>query len=169
MKSVMLSIQPKWCDLIAAGEKTIEVRKTRPNLEVPFKVYIYCTQDKKVVFTNHNNWRGNGMVIGEFVCDTFVVDKTYGHNPLFRAAACMSQVEAASYCLNAMMYGWHISDLVIYDTPKELVEFWKAGKCPFANGSRCTYEFHCFRAGQIDRCGESLTRPPQSWCYVEEM
>ena len=43
-KAVMLSIRPKWCEKIASGEKTIEVRKTRPKLDTPFKVYIYCTQ-----------------------------------------------------------------------------------------------------------------------------
>ena len=43
MKSVMLSIRPKWCEMIASGEKTIEVRKTKPKLETPFKCYIYCT------------------------------------------------------------------------------------------------------------------------------
>lgn len=43
MQAVMLSVQPKWCELIANGKKTIEVRKRRPKLETPFKVYIYCT------------------------------------------------------------------------------------------------------------------------------
>lgn len=43
MKSVLISIRPKWCELIAKGEKTMEVRKTRPKLEEPFKVFIYCT------------------------------------------------------------------------------------------------------------------------------
>ena len=43
-KAVMISIRPKWCEKIASGEKTIEVRKTRPKLETPFKCYIYCTQ-----------------------------------------------------------------------------------------------------------------------------
>ncbi len=45
-KAVMLSIQPKWCELIASGKKTIEVRKTRPKLETPFKCYIYATNPK---------------------------------------------------------------------------------------------------------------------------
>lgn len=40
MKSVMLSIRPTWCEEIASGEKTIEVRKTKPKLETPFKCYI---------------------------------------------------------------------------------------------------------------------------------
>ena len=45
-KAVMLSIRPKWCEKIASGEKTIEVRKTKPKLETPFKCYIYCTLPK---------------------------------------------------------------------------------------------------------------------------
>lgn len=43
-KAILISIQPKWCEKIASGEKTIEVRKTMPKLETPFKVYIYCTK-----------------------------------------------------------------------------------------------------------------------------
>lgn len=92
MKSVMLSIRPKWCENIASGEKTIEVRKTKPKLETPFKCYIYCT----VEMAGHDAlWvldaptrekyslvavsaylenpeganKGNGKVIGEFTCD----------------------------------------------------------------------------------------------------
>lgn len=42
-KAVMLSIRPKWVEKIANGEKTIEVRKTKPKLDTPFKCYIYCT------------------------------------------------------------------------------------------------------------------------------
>ena len=56
MKSVLISIQPKWCDLIVRGEKTLEVRKTRPKLETPFKVYIYCTKA-------HNGWFWNGNAV----------------------------------------------------------------------------------------------------------
>ena len=150
MKSVLISIQPKWCELIANGKKTIEVRKTKPKLKPPFKCYIYCTKDKNNHFWtgkrysyaddhSHNAFDkdGNSKIIGEFVCDTFVIDKTFGHDPLFNGAACMSEVEAAAYSCQSPIYGWHISNLVIYDKPKELSEF-------------------------------GLKRPPQSWCYVEE-
>lgn len=47
-KAVMLSIHPKWCEKIVNGNKTIEVRKTRPKLDTPFKCYIYCTSGKTV-------------------------------------------------------------------------------------------------------------------------
>lgn len=42
-KAVLISIRPDWVEKILSGEKTLEVRKTRPKLETPFKVYIYCT------------------------------------------------------------------------------------------------------------------------------
>ena len=48
MKSVLISISPKWCELIASGKKTIEVRKTRPKISMPFKCYIYCTGIKSM-------------------------------------------------------------------------------------------------------------------------
>lgn len=47
MKSIMLSIKPKYCEMIANGKKTVEVRKNRPKAEAPFKVYIYCTKPSK--------------------------------------------------------------------------------------------------------------------------
>ena len=46
MKAVLISINPLWCELIGNGEKTIEVRKNRPKLKTPFKVFIYCTKAK---------------------------------------------------------------------------------------------------------------------------
>lgn len=150
-KAVLISIQPKWCELIASGEKTIEVRKTKPKLKPPFKCYIYCTKDKNKHFwigkrysyaddRSHNAFDkdGNGKVIGEFTCDTFVLDRTYGYDPLFCGAACMDTIDVAAYALNNPVHGWHISDLKIYDEPIELSEF-------------------------------GLTRSPQSWCYVEEI
>ena len=67
-KAVMISIRPKWCEKIASGEKTIEVRKTKPKLETPFKCYIYETQGwwKR---DGLRAFRLGGRVIGEFTCD----------------------------------------------------------------------------------------------------
>ena len=74
-KAVMLSIRPKWVEKIANGEKTIEVRKTRPKLDTPFKCYIYCTLPKypheDFIATDYPRpqFYGGGKVIGEFTCD----------------------------------------------------------------------------------------------------
>ena len=122
-KAVLISIQPKWCDLIINGKKTIEVRKTKPKLETPFKCYIYCTKAPKGWLRVDKMIQLDTKVIGEFICDTFVTDRTFGHDPLFNGAACMSEIDASIYSCQSSIYGWHISDLVVYDKPKELSDF----------------------------------------------
>ena len=190
MKAVVLSIQPKWCELIAKGQKTVEVRKTKPKLETPFKCYIYCTNSKKQNL-RVNSWFGhilhdddttnmppggyeaNGMVIGEFVCDrisTIAYTMDGFADAVDCDTSCLAPKDFIEYGKGKPLYGWHISNLVIYDKPKELVAFYKecAGldntgmcwDCEKANGEECD----CTVNGQLH-----LTRPPQSWCYVEEM
>lgn len=91
MKAVLISIKPKWCDLIRRGRKTVEVRKTCPKLEVPFKVYIYETMD---------GGRGSGLVFGEFVCNGFDVFRPIGKGisikrfPALKAAMPAAQKKA---------------------------------------------------------------------------
>jgi predicted transcriptional regulator len=142
MKSVLIRIQPKWCELIASGKKAVEVRKTKPKLETPFKVYIYCTHSKNGTAYCKGNDILNGKVIGEFVCDEiecFTTDYRADKEQTERISkqSCVSWLGMAEYEINShCLYGWHISDLVIYDKPRELGEF-------------------------------GLKRPPQSWLYCE--
>ena len=177
--AVMISVHPRPCGAIISGRKTIEVRKTRPKLNTPFKCYIYCTTNELLtksyyngkIYVASNRYKepleknGNitlsGKVIGEFVCDSFVTDRTFGHDALFNAAACISEVEAAAYCLNSPMYGWHISQLRIYDTPKALNEFHRP--CTPA----CNFSEECGGVQDGEHCLFPLQRPPQSWCYVQ--
>lgn len=183
MKSVLISIRPKWCGLIASGKKTIEVRKTMPKLPPPFKCYIYCTQDKRLSFwrsktyayaddRSHNMFdiRGNGKVIGEFVCDNI---DTYDDDTIFSFRyedyarwndfdlnrACIHPEDFQNYADGKWLYGWHISDLEIYDNPRELSEF--------VNGSS-RLEFSKTKDG-FPLKYSGIQKPPQSWCYVEEM
>lgn len=81
MKTVLISIQPKWCELIAIKKKSLEVRKNRPKLETPFRCYIYETRKKwwykllaplKSFAWVETVISGQGKVIGEFICDTIV-------------------------------------------------------------------------------------------------
>lgn len=51
MIAVLISIRPKWCEKIISGEKTIEVRKTRPKMDTPFKCYMYCTKPEEKLLT----------------------------------------------------------------------------------------------------------------------
>ena len=119
-KAVMLSIRPKWCELIASGEKTIEVRKTKLKLEMPFKCYIYCTQSGVA----RGAFGEQGKVIGEFVCEQIkdygiVRPEIYGEY----AGTGLSAAEMAAYSAGRPVYGWHISNLRIYDTPRELTAY----------------------------------------------
>ena len=121
-KAVLISIRPEWVEKIANEIKTVEVRKTKPHLDTPFKCYIYCTNDKKdsdrlwvlreQIRKEYNGIAavcahlraqpdlhsvGNRHVVGEFVCDTYLTDKMFGHDALFNAAACMIEPDAVSY------------------------------------------------------------------------
>lgn len=174
--AVLVSIRPKWVELIASGRKTVEMRKTRPKIEPPFQCYIYCTVGGTTAKERDRNPFTDlrGKVIGEFVCSS--IDNFSVANPGndILSAACMTYEDMVHYFypyreylygLIKMSYGWHISDLKIYDTPRELIEFRRV----------CRNDLHCERCDMFcaaeNKCGNAalyLTRPPQSWCYVED-
>lgn len=187
MKSVLISIQPKWCEEILSGEKTIEIRKTKPKIKTPFKCYIYCTKERN---KNDGLWGDpilktvcidgeehveyasgmpylNGSVIGEFVCDiisAFDLNglEFYRMKEQMIKLSCLTENEFQRYVGEKICYGWHISDLKIYDKPKELGEFDK----PCNKNANCAYCKQAQFSG--GKCNGRITRPPQSWCYVEE-
>lgn len=169
MKAVILSVRPKWCASIANGEKTVEVRKNKPNLQTPFKCYIYETLGKM-------HWadipipkdqgggyirdkiRDGGKVIGEFVCDDATL-LTAAHYRYIEKYACVSVHDIKNYMgikegleLTYLdgCYGWHISSLKMYDNPLQISDFTQLRNTKFG-------------AEPV-----ALKRPPQSWCYVEE-
>ena len=145
MIAVLISIRPEWCQKIMEGQKTIEVRKTRPKMDTPFKCYIYCTKPEEKLLTimkdgdeNYGEtyhgkpvfiktekapttglWDKRQKVIGEFLCDQII----------------------------------NISNLQIYDTPRELREFYAV-----PNEVEVALKVK----------PKPITRPPQSWRYVEE-
>ena len=185
MNSVLISTRPKWCEKICHKigkdengkpiyEKRIEVRKTAPK-EVPFKAYIYCTKAKSQWRYSdyegaYENSKGEIVyaqqhIIGEFICDkvynlvnafggiVFADENLNQLEPqLFSDMSCLTDEQIADYLGNKDGYGWHISDLKIYDRPKELSEF-------ISSKPKNKFRAH----------GDNLTRPPQSWLYVEEL
>ena len=135
MKSVLISIQPKWCELIANGKKTIEVRKTRPKIETPFKSYIYQTKAKQVEHCDgcDRTYYGCGKVIGEFVCDriyeiknlggSFMIGNDIALTNRIARESCLEFPDLRAYLRDKNGYAWHISELKIYDKPRDLGEF----------------------------------------------
>ena len=164
-KAVLISIRPKWCEKIINGQKTIEVRKTRPKMNPPFKCYIYKC--------------GNGKVIGEFLCDEIININGAGRIPSDAARpTCLEPAELHQYLGAATGFGWHISDLRVYDHPRDLWEFTAAcryknddGTCPSCRIA-CSFQRYDYNPdGSINivECGNTIRRPPQSWGYVEEL
>ena len=203
LPSIMQSIKPQYCELIAVGKKTYEVRKTRPKLNAPFKVYIYETKFinhcrdceycsfesivmsrmKDVCQYEEDNWKitslssrcfqnkySGGKVIGEYICDEiqeWVFDNEYTRSYDISdddlALTCLTQEQLWEYGKGKTLYGYHISNLKIYDEPKELSEFKQCHKCPYGDISNCAkHDYSCDGTYK-------LTRPPQSWCYCEEV
>lgn len=204
MKAVLISIKPKYCELIAKGKKTVEVRKTKPKIDVPFKCYIYCTYGEGLIefndeiLPNHligykvskdKIWGNccNGKVIGEFVCDR--IDEI-GYSPYMHGqyvsnienlheVSCVNFEEMFDYIADGFGYGWHITDLVIYDKPKELGEFIVPSKIGCCNEGKCRGCKYLDRGNSFnveDDCSakfctdeyKPLRKAPQSWCYVEK-
>lgn len=186
MKAVLMSIKPKYCELISSGKKTVEIRKTKPKLETPFKCYIYCTASNvhECLMVNENgakliyasNYKtaipfggriANGKVIGEFVCND--VAKILNHGSSFwiegieeckantiARASCLDFADMKNYLGEKDGYAWHISDLVIYDKPKSLSDF-RLYDCRVEIENGYPMPTH------------KINRPPQSWYYVEEL
>ncbi len=158
-KAVLISIRPEWCEKIMAGQKTIEVRKTRPKMNPPFKCYVYCTgsetKDPYKLLEIHQAdgkiCKANGRIAAEFVCDKIInIDGTGKIPSDIARPTCLEPSELHQYLGAAVGYGWHISYLVIYDHPRDL------------------WEFTGLRQTKFGLAPEPITRPPQSWRYVEE-
>ena len=147
-KAILISIKPKWVAKILNGEKTIEIRKRFPKNFVGW-VYIYCTKDKK--YKNLINRGGflTGMVVARFWCDK--VDEFYDFDDDLCKQACLDRGEMLDYLGNKKGYAIHITNLEIFDRPKEISEFKK-----------------CYRSkGYPQNQSWYLTRAPQSWCWIE--
>lgn len=168
--SVMLSIRsPGLTAKILNGKKTVEALGTRPNLLIPFRVYIYIpkyyesgyTTDllikkrgkyKSISLCEYSEASGevlNGKVIGEFVCDKIYRlnwiedDDEYPEKEFLDALVEFIGCSPGAlfeyrHRLNFPFYGWHISELKIYDNPKDLSDFNK-------------------------------TYSPRSWCYIKKL
>jgi len=198
-KSILISIKPKWVAKILNGEKTIEIRKTCPNQlrgdtpvkPEPIDVYIYCTKGKSLIYTDGTDGKGDyvdykyyesykgdkndigsGKVVAKFTLNNVEEINRYcaGKGISYKTEtlndielcdkSCLDIIEIDHYLYFKKGYAWHIDNLVIFDKPRELSEFeqCKEKKCPYS--LPCHKTCHSLK---------SLTKAPQSWCYVEEL
>ena len=223
MKKVLISIKPRWCEMIFNGKKTIEVRRNYLlQVNPPFAVLVYCTMPKErwrvghQIFHNDTlytlptgelktgdalelraDWLGkynednflNGKVIGSFVCDEIYAFFPWGAGiacedidgnliPALKVCeeTCLTGDEIYKYLLgngNETFegYGWHITEPKLFDKPKKFYELYapckKNKQTADENCKGCSYAYKGVTTGEI-YCDNALTRPPQSFCYVEE-
>lgn len=172
MKAIMISIKPKYVADILNGKKTIEIRKTLPKCDLPIDVYIYCTKDKK--YANLINRGGflTGMVVAKFTLNMVEPIAQYDGNEeryftkslweteLFEKS-CLGLEEMRNYIHNHYGYAWHIDNLVIFDKPKELKEFYVYSHSIIGTniqGETTSFEIL-----------KPLTKAPQSYCYIKDV
>ena len=136
-------------------------------------------------------WEGdfrNGKVIGSFICDRIFELKingdVYGNywhewdDEGDIQDMCLFYEELETYLGKSVGHGWHITEPKLFDKPKELSEFgtvcnrYENDEC-----DDCPYLQVYVNSYPCDDCVDTwcgvdnikpLTRPPQSWCYVEE-
>lgn len=182
-KAILLSASPKQCSGTLNGYISILVRKTRPKMETPFKCYLYCTKPNTTdpheyleIHTDDKIHKANGKVVAEFICSRILpikvecsdVDSAVADNEFPYTG--MTDKEIMEYLGNGKYgYGWCVTDLIVYDKPKELSEFMKHDQCTYfhKNDKSCSFPYRCKNKWLCD--SEFLTRPPQSWCYVVEL
>ena len=173
MKAVMLSLRPQWCEKIFNGSKSIEVRKSRPSLDMPVKVYVYETKAqfvKSVRGACATYGYGRGKVIGSFVCDRIIdlpCETTQPH--WLKESTRLTDEQYMEYLGDKNGYGWHITEPKLFDKPRDITEFALYGRC----AEDCDEYDICARDSEGGRMSckyfkrTFLERPPQSWCYIE--
>ena len=212
MKAILMSIRPEWVAKILNGEKTIEIRKTKPKRKLPIDVYIWCTKpnnglcalgrmfddrvgrityfvDKERDIKKYTDTGEvfNGKVVAKFTLrkvEEFIQglnEAEYENLPNFALKdydyygledlmekACLNDEEINEYAPDLSFYAWHISDLVIFDKPKELSEFHSSGKFDKVYRDLKNRLHQSDMTAYMTAEAESiLKRPPQSWQYVE--
>lgn len=172
MKSIMISIKPKWVAKILNGKKTIEIRKTMPKCDLPITVYIYCTKEDSLCCIKRidrdryicgkdfdlrdfphlsSGYDGKGKVVAKFTLNKV---RTSDMTNCLKGS-CLSYDEVNEYTKGKKFYSWVIDNLVIFDRPKELSEF-KTPRKLIGYGMSCNYYSI-----------KPLTKAPQSWGYCE--
>lgn len=194
MKSILMSIRPEWCKKILEGEKTIEVRKTRPLIDMPFKVYVYCTKQKltKTICMHsylHKNEPKACKKYGEITTWCSIGDvhvnsntpwsfRSYGmHGKVIGSFVCdkIEKIDIQAQITTTLSERWTFNGIAKQAclTAEQLKEY--------LNGDT-GYGYHITEPTLFEKPKElseftlakglcagraSPIRPPRSWCYIE--
>lgn len=164
-KAILMSIRKEHNKNIFDGIKRFEGRKTLPAI-IPLGNHIdntstYNPSEYDVICYVYEPTTGGGCgkVVGQFVCDfaqTF--HSKIANMKMVANALCVTEDFAKQYFNREKGYMLRVCIPQRYDKPKELSEF----------------RSHNVRTYIMDENGypmptHEIKRPPQSWCYVEEL
>lgn len=203
-KAIMLSLTPKMCLEIATRNRKVFISKIKTKLTPPFKVYIYCQRGDKQFLQSKDNMfyyleskdfigghgyglyqRLNGLVIGEFICDKLIESREEYGDELYHSYQ-LTYDDTQNYGKGLQLYGWNISFLKLYETPKKIEEFLvednvavQSCKHRFVVGqsSSKTADTGWIKGGYVcsrydedvwcTKCKtKPLSKPPKNWQYV---
>jgi len=197
MKSILLSIKPKWVAKILNGEKTIEVRKSNLKCDLPIDVYIYCTKDKELLHKNcadiywveDKDFKAkskqlglqtqpilNGKVLFKFRCYKVEEIKTDGMNifsiPIFYTDCVNYAMLQARSCLNLAEIDAYLKGKKGYAIHiSDLEIFDKSKELNEFNRYHDKKNEHsaCWTCKRFGTGCMSckLTKAPQNYCYIE--
>lgn len=191
IEMILASIKPYYYYLIGERKKKIEMRKTALK-NLPQDIFFYMSKDEKsfakIPKEFQDKYRKHFGKVGICVICDKVIKFTYdGYGsyslPLFlQKATCLDSMKLYDYLRGKDGYGWCISDLKIYDKPKELYELNRLCPDKYHYCEICKYgsvvlspdeeEYALYHGGYYDCydtvCHNTVTRPPQSYMYLDE-
>lgn len=186
--NAIISIHPKWCELIFSGKKKLEIRKRIPNASFPITFYVYQTIDK--------NWKYNlipslaskqGKVVGTFTCndiDHWESEFWLEDTDVYEAITMIEEdeFEPGEYIQTRVFTNewedWEIEPefekTLLY---KDSCVSWSELRNYMKSGWNDFYTIHVEDVYYFtnplnisdfqNKNGKVLTRAPQSWCYCE--
>lgn len=184
-KSVIASLKPYYYYLVGEGIKTAEVRKSEPKADDwNRETYFYMSKDEKSFAKIPKEYQDKyrkyfGKVGLKFVCDRIIqcnyhsiitldgINTTYFIFNDDLKATCLTYDEIENYGKGDDLYSWHISDLKIYDKPKELSEFRKP--CSQKQCASWCKDMKVEHAICLNKDKRFMEKAPQSWGYCEEL
>lgn len=210
MKKVIMPLSPQECERVFNGEQTILVRKRVPKIDTPYEVLVYMTATKErcrlweyitAYQIGDKMVDGSQKVIGSFVCDGVeecVPDydpytETFFNYFFESGNDCLTAKEIRTYGKGDPLYGLHITKPKLFDTPKELSDYWLYNDelhkrweednnfccydCTDENGEAttdCGDAWHnimnCYRCwNEWNGWCRKLTHPLRSFAYVEDV
>lgn len=160
--------------------------KLRSDLKIPNDVVALFLNQNSVQIDIETDPIMNGMVVGEFICDRILeipmLENEYGTYDISDddlELTCLKQRDLWDYGNGQTLYGWHISDLIVYQHPRPLQSLLKPCQGAMQNCMDCQHSQPLVVAngGSLTGvpksscntiCTNRIKIAPQSWGYVQK-